>query len=80
MKLTKLALIATATTLLFVGCGGKHDGEKQHKMPKDPAAKAAMMECMETVSKDEKGRPNREAMQSCMKEKGFEKPEGKQKQ
>ncbi|CAA6805608.1 MAG: Unknown protein [uncultured Sulfurovum sp.] len=87
MNLTKLALITTATTLLFVGCGMKHHGgeaqgskgKKEHRMPKDPAAKAAMMECLETVAKDENNRPNREAMKSCMKEKGFEKPEGKRK-
>lgn len=93
MNLTKLALITTATTLIFVGCGMKHNGgtqgvsnqgsnnqgKKERRMPKDPAAKAAMMECLETVAKDANNRPNREAMKSCMKEKGFEKPEGKRK-
>ncbi|CAA6809921.1 MAG: Unknown protein [uncultured Sulfurovum sp.] len=89
MNLTKLALITTATTLLFVGCGMKHhagvakdsknQAKKEHRMPKDPAVKAAMMECLETVPKGENNRPNREAMKSCMKEKGFEKPEGKRK-
>jgi len=86
MNLTKLALITTATTFLFVGCGMKHHGgeqgqgskgKKEHRMPKDPAAKAAMMECLESVAKDENNRPKREEVKSCMKAKGFERPEGK---
>lgn len=80
MKLIHSTLITTATVLLLVGCGAKHhhsDKQKQAPLPKDPAAKAAMMECRNSIAKNENARPNREAMKACMKEKGFEKPEGR---
>ncbi|CAA6804556.1 MAG: Unknown protein [uncultured Sulfurovum sp.] len=84
MKLIQITLIPSAAALLLVGCAGQHQqgaqaqGAKKH-MPKDPKAKAAMMECLDTVAKGENGRPDRTAMQTCMKEKGFERPEGKKK-
>ena len=88
MKLNHLLLIAVSTALLLVtGCTDNGLGQQPHKggdmdkkgkyMPQDPKFKAAMDECMNSVSKDDNGRPDREAMQSCMKEKGFERPEGK---
>ncbi len=40
------------------------------------AFRQAMEECMETVDVDENGRPDREAIETCMSEKGFERPAG----
>ena len=88
MKLTHITLIAAAAALLTTGCapqpnnqgGQQGQGQGKKHMPKDPKAKAAMMECLDTVAKDENGRPDRAAMQTCMKEKGFERPKDKKKQ
>jgi hypothetical protein len=37
----------------------------------------AMEECLDSVAVDEKGRPNRTAMDECMSAKGFTRPEGR---
>lgn len=36
----------------------------------------AMSDCMDTVELDDNGRPDRDAMDECMSEKGFERPDG----
>ncbi len=74
-KTLTLSLITSLTLLLSTGCASSQQNtQKRPHFPKDPAAKKAMLECLDTVSKDENGRPDRQAVQACMQEKGFEEP------
>nr|WP_320049712.1 hypothetical protein [uncultured Desulfuromonas sp.] len=44
--------------------------------PDRDAFEAALKSCMEEAGKDEQGHPDRKAVDACMENKGFKKPEG----
>ncbi len=46
------------------------------KRPDHDAFEAALKACMDEAGQDAQGRPDRDAVDACMKKKGFEKPEG----
>lgn len=72
-----IVLVALAAMRLFFS------ESKAQSMERTPPAisenedfNQAMDECMQTVVVDDKGRPDRDAMDECMSAKGFTRPEG----
>ena len=45
-------------------------------MPSREEIDAALKECFESVSTDSSGKPDRDAVDACMSEKGYTKPSG----
>lgn len=65
--------------LLAMLCMGKMaaaDGSSNGPPQLSSAEKAAIQACLSSVSKDANGRPDRRAMETCMKSKGFSPPAG----
>lgn len=54
----------------------KGDGPPPPPHEKNAEFEQAMKECFESVDLDDDGHPDRDAMDECMSEKGFEKPDG----
>lgn len=78
--LPNLLIAASAFTLLLaMGPTAYADDTTPRPPPPpnmSPELKAALSSCASSVAKDEHGRPERKAMDACMKEKGFTPPKG----
>lgn len=76
-----IMILAILTLITLRVATADEDDYGTRRPPKPPVADAAfdeaMMDCMDTVSFDENGFPDREEMDACMSEKGFEKPPGR---
>lgn len=78
MHFTKPHMIAAAIAVGFLALGAiAADSSSQESRPgpgKNPAIDAAIKECMSSTAKDSNGRPDRTAVDACMKSKGFTPP------
>ena len=67
MRKSVLAVLVFITILIDANAQEMPDKEEMDK---------AMKECFDSVSKDDQGRPDRDAVDQCLEDKGFTKPEG----
>ena len=74
--LIMLAAVLGLMRVFFVEEKAQSMERKRPTAAEHEAFRQAMDECMETVDVDENGRPDREAVETCMSEKGFERPAG----
>jgi hypothetical protein len=74
MMYNKIRTVLVA--LMLCNSAFQVNADSKNAMPDRDALESAMKECETSLSNENSGRPDPAAMESCMTEKGFSRPDG----